>query len=314
MKLFRGFAVAAAVLAFAIAVLGSWVRINHAGMTCPDWPLCNGKLVPSFAGGVIFEWSHRAIVLVESFVVLGAVVTGWRIRREIAGVTATVYVLCAVFLIQVLLGGATVFLSNSPPSVVLHWGAGMSLLASSTVLAVLSIMRPEPRRIAGLFRGDVATGTLVAAALAAFATMCVGAYVSSSNAGLACTTVPACNGGAPFGDGSTAQFVQMLHRLFAFASVLLAVYAACVCFATRANATVRGFALGGCALIVAQIALGIANVLWLLPIDLREAHAANAAATFLAFVLAATFAALEPHRATASAPERVAVRRTTSAA
>ncbi|MBD5656989.1 MAG: COX15/CtaA family protein, partial [Candidatus Eremiobacteraeota bacterium] len=61
MKLFRGFAVASALLAFAIAVLGSWVRINNAGLTCPDWPLCHGQLVPALNGGVVLEWSHRLV-------------------------------------------------------------------------------------------------------------------------------------------------------------------------------------------------------------------------------------------------------------
>jgi len=128
-KVFRGFAVAAAVLAFAIAVLGSWVRINGAGLTCPDWPLCHGALVPSLEGGVILEWSHRLIAFIESFVVLGAIVTGWRVRREIAGVSGTLAALGVVFLVQVGLGGATVLLSNSPPSVALHWGTGMALAA-----------------------------------------------------------------------------------------------------------------------------------------------------------------------------------------
>ncbi len=302
MKVFRGFAVAAAALAFAIAVLGSWVRINGAGLTCPDWPLCHGALVPSLEGGVILEWSHRLIAFIESFVVLGAIVTGWRVRRAIAGVSATLAALGVVFLVQVGLGGATVLLSNSPPSVALHWGTGMALLATLTVLAVLSIVAPSPERSRTLFRGDAATGTLAVVALVAFVTMCVGAYVSSSQAGLACATVPTCDGTL---FGSTApQFVQMLHRLFAFACALLAFFAAAVAVATRAGRTVRGFAFAGCALIVVQIGLGIGNVLWRLPIDLREAHAANAAATFITFTLAATLAALEPHRVRAATAER----------
>ncbi len=77
MKFFRVTAVGAAVLAVALAVLGSWVRINGAGMTCPDWPLCRGSLVPALIGGVVLEWTHRLIALTVGFVIIAAFVAGW---------------------------------------------------------------------------------------------------------------------------------------------------------------------------------------------------------------------------------------------
>jgi heme A synthase len=60
----------------------------------------------------------------------------------------------------------------------------------------------------------------------------------------------------------------------------------------------------GFALVLIQIGLGIGNVVWQLPIALREAHAANAVATFVAFVLATSLAALAPERALAPRAER----------
>lgn len=287
-KFFRVFAVASAVLAFAIAVLGSWVRINDAGLTCPDWPLCQGQLVPSLHGGIVLEWSHRLVAFVEGFVVLGAIVTGFRARRTVAGVGPVLTALGVIFLIQVSLGGATVLLGNSPLSVMLHWGMGMALLATLTTLAILAILAPAPRVDARI--GDGAAPALAAAAIFAFVTMCIGAYVSSSYAGLACATVPACDGTLL---GTTnAQLVQMLHRLAAFSFAAVALFATVVAWQSGV-ARVRAFASVGLALIALQIGLGIANVVWHLPIALREAHAANAGATFLAFVIAAVLAALD---------------------
>src|SRR5665213_1984940 len=85
--MFRAFSLAAAGSAFLLAVLGSWVRINGAGMTCPDWPLCRHALVPVLDGGVALEWSHRVVAVIFGVLVLGALWTGWRARRRIGGVS-----------------------------------------------------------------------------------------------------------------------------------------------------------------------------------------------------------------------------------
>ncbi len=295
MKVFRILAVTSAALAIVIAVLGSWVRINDAGLTCPDWPLCRGHLVPALAGGVVLEWSHRLVAFVEGFTVLGAILAGWRIRARIAGVTPTLIVLGVIFLLQISLGGATVLLANSPLSVMAHWAMGMALLATLTILAVLAVHAPRANVARPSWRTlrEGPAPALGLAALFAFATMCVGAYVSSSYAGLACATFPACDG-TLFGTGA-AQFAQMSHRLAAGSFAVAAVLATIVALQTGSR-RVRAFALLGCALLALQIVLGAANVVWRLPVDLREAHAANACATFLAFVVAAVLAALEPYR------------------
>lgn len=305
MKFFRGFAVASVALGFAIAVLGSWVRINGAGLTCPDWPLCHGELVPSLHGGVVLEWSHRLVALLESFVVIGLIVSGIRERRRIAGVTPALVALGVVFALQVSLGGATVLLANSPFSVMLHWAMAMALLGVLTILAVLAILAPAPHA-AGAARpntGDGAAPALAVAALLAFVTMCIGAYVSSSYAGLACLTFPACDGSL-LGHG-TAQLVQMLHRIAAGSFALVALVATWTALGVSST-RVRAFALTGCALVLVQVVLGFANVAWQLPLVLREAHAANAQLTFLTFVVAAVLAALEPVAATLPAVERSA--------
>lgn len=305
MKLFRLFAVASALLAFVIAVLGSWVRINDAGLTCPDWPLCHGQIVPSLEGGVVLEWSHRLVAFVEGFVVLGTMVTGFRMRARIAGVTPALIGLGAIFCLQVTLGGATVLLANNPLSVMLHWAMGMALLATLSILAVLALVAPAPNVARGswLLLRDGPAQALGLAALLAFATMCIGAYVSSSYAGLACRTFPSCDG-TLWGVGAS-QLAQMSHRLAAGSFLIAAAIATIVSLQTGTR-RVRAFAVLGFALSVVQIVLGAANVFWQLPVPLREAHAANAGATFLAFVIAAVLAALEPYRLAAREPARAA--------
>jgi heme A synthase len=298
--MFRALSLTAAAFALAIAVLGSWIRINGAGMTCPDWPLCNGQIVPPLDGGVLLEWGHRMIVFLEGFVLLGALAAAWRERKRVAGVRLVVALVCATFVVQVGLGAATVALSNTPWSVVIHWGTGMAFLAALVTLAILAVLRPAP---GVAFRSDSALLPLLAAsAVAAFAAMCAGAYVSSSGNGLACVSVPLCDGSV-FGI-TAGQVAQMTHRILALVFVAIAVTALAAGMRAEVPLRVRVAVGAACACIVAQVVLGVLNVVWMLPTSLREAHAANAALTFVAFVVAFVFARIDGTALAARAPQR----------
>jgi cytochrome c oxidase assembly protein subunit 15 len=288
MKTFRVLAIGGALVACTIAMLGSWTRINQAGMTCPDWPLCRGAVIPILHGGVVLEWTHRLLAGCETFIVAALIVIGWRLRATVRNLSGILIALGAVFVLQVLLGGATIFLANSPLSVMIHWGTAMLLLAILTSLVVISLVC-DPARPGSLEFSWRRAGVLPFVAACAFVTMCVGAYVSSSGAGLACLSVPGC-GPSFFGEGGP-QALQMTHRLLAGALVVFAVAALVLHPGRLVRSTV---ALRAAAILLAlQITLGVLNVLWLLPTPLREAHAANAVAVFLAFVTAMVLASLE---------------------
>jgi heme A synthase len=281
---------AAVLVAYGEVMLGSWTRINGAGMTCPDYPLCHGEFIPSMGGGTVWEWTHRVTAAVLSLLVIAVLATAWKRRRDAAFVTPAGVVIAGLFAFQVFLGAATVHLSNSPISVVWHWGTAMAFVASLSCMAIFAYTSDAAS--GAVSRRQLAlTGILGGTAFIAFVTMCIGAYVSSSGAGLACIDIPGCAGNVVV--YTPGQAVQMLHRFVAAACLLTAVVSFALVWAMRASARVRTAATIGIALVFVQVLLGLLNVALRLPIDLREAHAANAALVFLSFVCATAFAALD---------------------
>ena len=49
---------------FLLIVVGSIVRTTGSGLSCPDWPLCHGQLIPPMQFNILMEWLHRLIALV----------------------------------------------------------------------------------------------------------------------------------------------------------------------------------------------------------------------------------------------------------
>src|SRR5439155_9038716 len=59
-------ALVTATLMFGLIVIGSIVRTTGSGLACPDWPLCQGQIVPPFQFNVLIEWFHRLVALLVS--------------------------------------------------------------------------------------------------------------------------------------------------------------------------------------------------------------------------------------------------------
>lgn len=293
MKRILQLALAADLVALMTVVLGSWTRINGAGLTCPDWPLCHGQLIPSMSDGTIWEWTHRLLACLVAPLVVALVAVAWPQRRRSPFIRPTLAAIVTLFFVQVLLGAETVRLANSPLSVVLHWATAMALIASLSAMAVFAWTFERSRGfvLQSARLSNLPAVALGLAAAVAFLTMCIGAYVSSSGAGLACLTIPGCVGSVVV--YTPGQDVQMLHRIAAAATLIAAAAALAFAWAYPASRRTRGTVALGVGLVSLQVLLGLLNVALRLPVDLREAHAVNAALTFLTFFVASIFATLD---------------------
>ncbi len=99
MKILGRLSLAAVLVAYGEVMLGSWTRINGAGMTCPDYPLCHGEFIPSMGGGTIWEWTHRLTAALLSLLVLGVLATAWRLRKQAPFIGPAAAVIAALFAI-----------------------------------------------------------------------------------------------------------------------------------------------------------------------------------------------------------------------
>jgi len=264
------FAVLAAVT-YALVVLGALVRANHAGLACPDWPLCFGQLVPEIDMRVGFEFGHRVLAGLVSLGFLAGAIRVWRSEAARARVGAWIAVAAVLLAVQIVLGGLTVLELLASWTVTSHLLTGNAFaLAVALIAHRLFTRAPAEPAPASLRALSAATGAVLVLQIA------LGGLVSSTYSGLVCPDWPACEAGVWIPTLRGPQGLQVIHRLNAYA--LIGLIGVGFGLARSAGAThaarLFGLALG---LGLAQIAVGVANVLFRLPVEVTGAHSALAA-------------------------------------
>jgi len=316
-RLFRRLALAGVVLAFGVVVLGAYVRLNAAGLGCPDWPGCYGHLTAGDAARNVdaaneafphrpFEY-HKAIkemvhrYFASSLGLLILVLAGLAIanRRDPQQPLILPIVLVGLVILQGLLGMWTVTLLLKPLIVVLHLLGG---LATLSLLAWLAMAKPASQAAVPKSLQTVATTALVVLALQ----IALGGWTSSNYAALACPDFPTCQNslwphmdvrdafvlwrglGIDYEGGvldhPARVAIHFMHRLGAVVAALMLGFASIA--AMRLGAT-RGVRIAGAvlgAVLVCQLILGPLMVIRALPLALATAHNAVAALLLLAVV------------------------------
>jgi heme A synthase len=270
-------------LFYALIVLGALVRAHGAGLSCPDWPLCFGQVVPAMNVRVAFEWSHRALAgsITIGFAALAALT--WMRTRPGDPVRRRIALAAGLLTVQILLGALTVWLSLASWTVTAHLLVGNSVAATFAWTALELRARaearaPAPQTTSGQRRVLAAVLALLVVQIA------LGGQVSSRYAGLACPEWPTCNGGIWFPAWSGTIGLQLVHRINGYLLLTALTVAARICGKSPRLARWTRAAEG---LAFAQVCVGIANVLLGIPVELTGLHSALAAA----LVLTATGAA-----------------------
>jgi cytochrome c oxidase assembly protein subunit 15 len=288
------------ILMFGLIILGSIVRTTGSGLACPDWPLCQGRLIPPLQFNVLVEWFHRLVALLVSvmlFVTVVWVLAHAPLRARLGGLAALAVVL---LIAQILLGALTVWKLLDPSVVGGHLGVALLLFSTMLTLALAASQQAETEPLAPRPRPAGLLPLFALTTLVAYGQCVLGGVVAASHAGLACSDWPTCNG-EWFPPLQGLVRLQMMHRWIAYGFTGLLIV---VAFRARAAedavvARARTLMLG---LTVGQIALGVMNVMLGIRVWLSALHLANAAG-ILALALASTFrvALLSARRAPLSA-------------
>src|SRR5690349_3081848 len=123
---------------FALIVVGSIVRTTGSGLACPDWPLCQGRLIPPLQFNVWIEWFHRLLALVVGvslFATAATVAWNGRTRRSLGGLALLAV---ALYFAQALLGALTVWRLLDPSVVSGHLAVALLLFATLLTLGLVA--------------------------------------------------------------------------------------------------------------------------------------------------------------------------------
>jgi protoheme IX farnesyltransferase len=208
---FQKLAAATVVTAILLVTIGVIVRVTGSGLGCPDWPLCNGRLIPALDDPKAWiEWIHRTVAVVIGFEVSGLAVLAFldhRDRRVLFGATIVAVLLVGF---QAWLGRETVRLGNSGESVTAHLASAMALVGLLVWILARSLY---PARLSG---GGSQRFTLVAAfgAGSVFALLLFGSHVTATSQWYVFPDWPLMNG-TFFPVLTDANSAQVLHRWIA---------------------------------------------------------------------------------------------------
>ena len=316
--------VGAAILTWLLIPFGAYVRLKNAGLSCPDWPLCYGQLIPPAGFEIALETGHRFVATFLGVVIIAITfITFWQAAffklRKLA-------VISLIFVsIQGILGALTVTMVLWPPIVTLHLLGGNILFGILVYLSRVTFGVTEDNSAATAVTGKPLDGSLpfkrhlilMLAVLLILITS--GGYNSTTSSGTHCEAFPGCHEGSfvSFGMSGTDisnwsgikghilpraplefqgrffpefanEWIHMLHRLTALGGGMALMVLSWVWLRNRYGYNIIGNSI--ILLILLEICVGIANAVFRVPAPISALHTAIAATlTGLLFFVFAGF-------------------------
>ena len=319
---FAAIAAVTTLLALVVVTFGAYVRLSDAGLGCPDWPGCYGRISapttvqaidaaneafpqrPLESAKAWKEMVHRYLAGTLGLLILLLAGLAWRHRAPNGIQVGLPSLLLALVIFQALLGMWTVTLLVNPAIVTAHLLGGLATLVLLWWLTLREArwwqapLKPNLPHLRAW-----AWGALVLLVVQVF----LGGWTSTNYAALACTEFPTCQGGqwwppADFREGfilwrglgidyefgvldSTARTaIHLTHRIGALLVLIYLGALALILIGRSESGLYRNIAYLILALLLLQVGLGIANVLSHLALPVAVAHNGGAALLVLSLV------------------------------
>jgi heme A synthase len=241
-------------LLFLLLVWGNLVAGLKAGLACPDWPLCYGKVLPPWRWDIYMEFLHRVIAGVASLFLVALSVSRYRRYEGMARIAPVLAIL--LLLVEIGMGGAVVLLETPVQLTTYHFMTGVLVFLFAFYMMTFDgeAVRPEFS-----FRGPAALFLSVAALV--YSQAALGAYVRHLEAGLACPDFPTCLGRVIPSFLGGAVLAHYSHRLVGYLILLTAL--ALYLFVRRdpRQRGNRGLAVSFLVLVAVQVGVGALVVL-----------------------------------------------------
>ncbi|MBN8539009.1 MAG: COX15/CtaA family protein [Deltaproteobacteria bacterium] len=270
---YRTFLMILAIMIVGLMALGAGVRTMNAGLSCPDWPLCFGKVIPDFHPAVWFEFVHRAYAGIVALIFAGLLVFAFR-TQEVPKTVKTAAKWGSAFLAaQIIMGGLTVLLLVKAIVVTTH--LLLATLFFGCVLWMYFGVDHHLSKQSGktLKAPGISTSWILALPILVFAQIAIGGLVASTYSGSVCVDWPLCNGQwVPTWKGAIG--LQIIHRFFAYALVALFVGLGIWALVQRERLSElvwKLFVKAGIVVIL-QTIVGIMNLLYFIPPHITVPH------------------------------------------
>ena len=268
-------------LTYALIVFGGYVASSESGMGCgPEWPLCNGSVIPILQGDTLIEFAHRVIgaILGVMAIILFVKILRAQLDRRIRSVAWGMIFLLTV---QILLGAVVVVLDLPALIVSAHLIIAMIFLASLIWLwrsfnKMDSKYKIQTTTLNARKRKTILTHLNVIIVLLIL-TLAFGAFIKHESYGLACGWLGCGDSILP---STIPGIFQTLHRVLAVVSTIYLFLLVFWAFSKNWGAALQNRLLMAVFAVIIQLIIGVLTIVSYLDIPWAVLHLAIGTALF----------------------------------